>query len=86
MDDLETLKIGQGKPGPGRPKGTPNKINAQLRDMILQALDGAGGVEYLQKQADANPNAFLSLIGKVLPMQVSGEGGGPVKVTFGWKN
>ena len=86
MDEKETLRIGEGKPGPGRPKGVPNKINGQLREMILEALDNAGGVEYLQRQADANPNAFLGLIGKVLPMQVTGNDGGPIKVTFGWKS
>jgi hypothetical protein len=85
MDDKESLRIGEGKPGPGRPKGVPNKVNGLLRDMILQALEGAGGVEYLQQQADSNPNAFLSLIGRVLPLQVSGDGGGPVKVSFTWK-
>lgn len=80
------LRIGEGKPGPGRPKGVPNKINGQLRDMILQALDGAGGVEYLQKQAEQNPNAFMSLIGRVLPLQVSGEDGGDIKVSFSWQS
>ena len=28
-------------PGPGRPKGCPNKTPTQLREMILRALDGA---------------------------------------------
>jgi hypothetical protein len=66
---------GQPKLGGGSRKGIPNKNTAALKEMILQALDGAGGVEYLQKQAKANPAAFLTLIGKVLPLQaqVSGE-------------
>lgn len=46
--------------------------------MILQALDAKGGVEYLARQADENPTAFLTLIGKVLPLQVTGENGGPI--------
>lgn len=66
--------------GPGRPKGSPNKISAQLKDMILNALDKAGGEDYLQRQAEENPTAFLSLIGKVLPMQVTGGNGGPIVV------
>lgn len=57
--------------GKGRVKGVPNKITAELKDMILQALDGAGGVEYLIKQADASPSAFMALVGKVLPLQVN---------------
>lgn len=60
--------------GKGRPKGAVNKVTKELKEMILQALDNKGGVAYLEKQADANPNAFLSLIGKVLPMTVQGPG------------
>lgn len=57
----------------GRPPGIPNKNTTALKDMILKALDGAGGVTYLQTQATANPNAFLSLVGRVLPLQVQGD-------------
>ena len=42
--------------------------------MILGALNNKGGVEYLERQADANPTAFLTLVGKVLPMTVAGSG------------
>lgn len=43
--------------------------------MILAALDGAGGVAYLTAQAKVSPGAFLSLVGKVLPLRVTdGEG------------
>lgn len=71
--------IGKGKPGPGRPKGQPNKQTAAIKDMIVQALDKAGGVDYLLTQAEDNPNAFLSLVGKVLPLQVSGDPENPLK-------
>ncbi len=75
------IKVGDGTPGPGRPKGVPNKNTTAIKDMILAALDGAGGVEYLQKQANLNPGPFLALVGKVLPMQITGANGGPVQVT-----
>lgn len=67
------------KPGQGRPKGTPNKFTADVKAMILQALDGAGGAEYLQERANdpRTAAAFLGLVGKVLPMQVTGPDGGP---------
>ena len=76
-------------PGPGRPKGSPNKTTALLKDAILQAACNAGGagglVGYLERQASGkNPVAFMALLGKVLPMQVSGEGGGPVKMIVEW--
>jgi hypothetical protein len=54
----------------GRQAGTPNKIPNAVREMILEALDGAGGVEYLRQQAKDNPGAFLTLIGKVLPKDI----------------
>lgn len=69
------MKIGQGKPGPGRPRGLENKVTKQLKDMILGALDKAGGEDYLLEQSKENPTAFLTLIGKVLPTQLTGEGG-----------
>lgn len=65
-------------PRPGRPKGSQNKVTKALKDMILQALDDCGGVDYLAEQAKENPSAFLTLIGKVLPLQVTGDGGGPL--------
>jgi hypothetical protein len=62
-----------GKKFGGREKGTPNKLTKELKDMIRQALEDAGGIEYLVKQANENPNAFLSLVGKLVPLQLSGE-------------
>lgn len=65
-----------GKPGPGRPKGAQNKINKELKEMILEALDGAGGVDYLKERAKdpRTASAFLTLVGKVLPMTIAGTG------------
>jgi|UPI000465C104 hypothetical protein len=79
------------RPGPGRPKGSVNKTTALLKDAILKAAEQAGGggeeglVNYLTAQASESPAAFMSLLGKVLPMQVTGEDGGPVRATFSFK-
>jgi hypothetical protein len=62
-----------GKKTGGRKKGTPNKITALLRDDILQAASEAhpnGRLGYLTQQAQENPTAFLTLLGKVLPTEV----------------
>jgi len=75
-------QIGRAKTG-GRQKGTPNKINALLKDAILKAATEAGNgdlAKYLQTQAEKNPTAFLGLLGKVLPMQVGGEPDNPVEM------
>jgi hypothetical protein len=53
----------------GRQKGTPNKNTADVREMVLRALNKAGGVDYLARQARENPAPFMTLVGKVLPTQ-----------------
>lgn len=68
--------------GKGRPKGAVNKNTAALKEMILAALSNKGGVEYLERQAEANPTAFLTLVGKVLPMTVAGDPESPLAVTM----
>jgi hypothetical protein len=35
----ETLKIGEGAPGPGRPKGVPNKSTETVRKAIANLLE-----------------------------------------------
>lgn len=66
--------------GKGRPKGAVNKTTAAVKDMILQALNNKGGVAYLEKQADANPTAFMTLVGKVLPLDVNATGNLTVEI------
>ena len=67
--------------GPGAPKtggrqsGTPNKITSDVKAMVLAALDRAGGEDYLLAQAHDNPKAFLSLLGRIIPTQVTGPDG-----------
>jgi len=65
----------------GRKKGVPNKINATVREMILNALDEVGGQQWLVKQATENPVAFMALLGKILPTQVNADIQGDVAVT-----
>ena len=70
------------KPPGGSRKGKPNKHTAELKDMILGALDKAGGVEYLTERAQdpRTASAFLTLVGKTLPMTVKGPGEGGAHV------
>lgn len=68
--------------GMGRKKGVPNTITRDVKEMVLVALHHAGGAEYLCMQAYDNPKAFLTLVGRVLPMQVVGDGGGPVQLVL----
>ena len=67
------MKYEKGQSGnrKGRPKGVPNRVTSDLRLMVLQALEQAGSVAYLQRQANENPSAFMALLGKILPKEVS---------------
>ena len=69
------FKKGQSGNPKGRKKGVPNKVTTELKEMILQALHNKGGVKYLEAQAEKSPTAFLALVGKILPMQVTGGNG-----------
>jgi hypothetical protein len=82
MDNKVPKTAKRPQPKGGSRKGKPNKVTAELKDMILQALTKAGGVEYLTKQAREKPAAFLPLLGKVLPMQVNANVDGSVTVNI----
>jgi hypothetical protein len=75
---------GRGTPNPpgvrrgGRGKGTGNIISRDVKEMILQALHQVGGVDYLVQRAQKNPVAFLALLGRLLPTQVTGKDGGAI--------
>lgn len=79
--------------GKGRPKGAMNKNSKLLKDAILEAAERAGNkfgkeglVSYLEHQAEENPSAYMSLMGKVLPLQVTGSGdSGEHKFIIKWQ-
>lgn len=72
------MNRGGKRPGAGRPKGAPNKLNSDIRGMILGALEAKGGQRYLELQAEANPVAFMGLLGKVLPTTLAGDPDAPL--------
>ena len=66
--------------GKGRRKGSVNKIPKAVKEMILNALDQAGGEAYLLEQAHKNPVAFLTLLGKLLPLDFKANFDGSLSV------
>jgi hypothetical protein len=72
----------------GRKKGTPNKTTKALKDAILLAAEEAGFdgqgqdglVGYCKALAVNEPKAFCALLGRVLPLQVTGEDGGALRI------
>jgi hypothetical protein len=75
----QTPKIGCGKPGPGRPKGAPNKTTALLKEALLVAATkagGKGGLEaFLLAQArKENNQSFMSLLARLIPASLVTDG------------
>jgi hypothetical protein len=68
----------------GRVAGTPNKVNSDIKEMVLGALQDVGGRQYLAARAIDSPGPFLTLVGKILPTQLTGENGAPIAVDFRW--
>ena len=69
------------KSGGGSRKGIPNKVNKELKDMILGALNDAGGQEYLAARALDTPGPFLALVSKLLPKNIDANINGDVRIT-----
>lgn len=73
-------------PGPGRPKGMPNKHTTLLREAIVLGAEAVGDagrdglIGYCRYLAREEPRAFAALLGKVLPLQLTGDAGGPIVV------
>lgn len=75
------------KPGQrfgGRTKGTPNKLTADIKAAIERAFDAVGGAAYLKRVAEEDPRTFCTLLGKVLPTQVTGDPENPVEQVIRW--
>lgn len=71
--------------GGGRKKGVPNKLTASVKAAIEQAFREVGGAEYLKGVAKDDPRTFCTLLGKVLPTQVTGADDGPIESVIRWQ-
>jgi hypothetical protein len=75
--------------GKGRPKGALNKTTTSAKEAIALAAEGLGGADRLiawAKEDPANEKAFwTSIYTKLLPVQVSGEEGGPIQAVITWQ-
>ncbi len=56
-----------------RPKGSLNTYSKAIKELVMEALDNLGGVKYLEEQAVSNPNAFMSLVGKTMPLALTND-------------
>jgi hypothetical protein len=65
----------------GRKPGAQNRHQGDIKAMILEALRRKGGADYLERQADENPVAFIGLVGRLLPKTVVGDPERPIVLT-----
>ncbi len=71
--------------GPGRPPGSQNKVTKALKDQILGALEAKNGQAWFEARMDDQPAAFMALLGKILPSEMTATlqnpDGGPFSIT-----
>ncbi len=72
-DDKETVKIGEGKAGPGRPPGLQNKLTRTVKDAFGEAfskLQDDPEVK-LEVWGRDNPAQFYQLASKLIPTEIN---------------
>lgn len=65
------MRVGDGTPGPGRPKGSKNKASVAAKQAFQEAFDGLGGVDALKAWAAENPTDFFKLFSKLIPIDTN---------------
>jgi hypothetical protein len=90
----ETPKIGEGLPGPGRPKGLPNRATSAVREAIARmAEENAENFNlWLSQVAATSPEKACDIylkaieyhIPKLARTEVTGKDDGPINIGFSW--
>lgn len=87
-------KIGKNRKAPnggrGRPKGVPNKTTTLLKEAIVLAAEAEGSdgkgkdgvVGYCRMLARDEKKAFAQLMGRAIPLQLTGDDDGPLTITI----
>lgn len=78
--------------GKGRKPGQPNKITKTIKEAVLEAVQpGAchekGLAGWLIERAQGNTEEkkiFAAVVSRVIPIEITGANGGPVKIDLGW--
>lgn len=83
-------KVGDGTPGPGRPKGTANRTTRTIREAVEKAArechpEGLAG--WLIERAQGglgDRQIFAQMVNKAMPLQVQAQVGGGVQIQLSW--
>ena len=68
-------RVGDGTPGPGRPKGCKNKMTQSAKEAFQHAFDSRGGAEGLAQWAEDNATDFYKLYARLIPVEQVGKDG-----------
>jgi len=81
----------RGRAGPGRPKGSPNKATKDVRALASQyggdAIDELFRLAKKAKSEQARVAACKEILDRAYgksPQAITGDGGGPVKLSIEW--
>lgn len=84
VNQTDEKRIGKGKAGPGRPKGSVNKVGREAKAVIAAAAEELGGMTRLVEWARSDPQnerAFWATIyPKLLPLTVAGDKDNPLSI------
>jgi hypothetical protein len=72
-------------PGPGRPKGVPNKFTGELKEAILAGVNGShklGVSGFVLKLSLDTPTSAAALLGRLIPVSMVGTQGGRIEVVY----
>ena len=79
-DDLvkktDGKRIGSGKPGPGRPRGVPNKTTLAMKAAISSVYEklqnkSGGDHAHFEQWAEENPTEFYRIAAKLIPVDLN---------------
>lgn len=83
------MKVGDGTPGPGRPKGMQNKSTKLAKEAIAKAFDEIGGVdglvEWAQKNDEHKKVFYGTIYPKLLPLEVDAKVAGEIVGRIVWQ-
>lgn len=83
-------RVGDGTPGPGRPKGLGNKLTENIREAIELAAKKChpqGLAGWLVDRANGglgDRQIFAGLVGRVVPLQVNQNVNGGISINLNW--
>ena len=76
----------------GRPPGVQNKVTRTIRQAVMESIEPgnchpeglAGWLIDRARGGIEDKKIYAAVVSRVIPIEITGEGGGPVKIDLGW--